>query len=30
MGPFLFNKVYSNAAQLATAVISDKNFKSIV
>ncbi|HTI60829.1 isocitrate lyase/phosphoenolpyruvate mutase family protein [Mucilaginibacter sp.] len=30
MGPFLANKVYENAARLATAVISDKNFKSII
>lgn len=30
MGPFLFNKVYDHAAQLATAVVSNKNFKSII
>jgi 2-methylisocitrate lyase-like PEP mutase family enzyme len=29
MGPFLFNKVYAHARQLAEAVISDNNFKSI-
>lgn len=30
MGPFLFNKVYSNAAELAKAVYSGKNFSSIL
>jgi 2-methylisocitrate lyase-like PEP mutase family enzyme len=30
MGPFLFNKVYKNAGKLAQAVISDKNFSSIL
>jgi len=30
MGPFLFNKVYDAAGKLAKAVISDKNFSSIL
>lgn len=30
MGPFLFNKVYAHAGELAQAVISDNNFKSII
>jgi 2-methylisocitrate lyase-like PEP mutase family enzyme len=30
MGPFLFNKVYDNAAKLAKAVINDKNFSAIL
>lgn len=30
MGPFLFNKVYDAAGKLARAVISDKNFSSIL
>ncbi|MDB5086091.1 MAG: hypothetical protein JWR09_85 [Mucilaginibacter sp.] len=30
MGPFLFNKVYDNAAKLAKKVISDNNFSSIL
>lgn len=30
MGPFLFNKVYDTAGKLAKAVISDKNFSSIL
>jgi 2-methylisocitrate lyase-like PEP mutase family enzyme len=30
MGPFLFNKVYSHAAELAKAVYSGKNFSSIL
>jgi 2-methylisocitrate lyase-like PEP mutase family enzyme len=30
MGPFLFNKVYNHAAELAKAVYSDKNFSSIL
>ncbi|MDB5129337.1 isocitrate lyase/phosphoenolpyruvate mutase family protein [Mucilaginibacter sp.] len=29
MGPFLFNKVYDNAAKLAKAVIDDRNFSSL-
>lgn len=30
MGPFLFNKVYTMAEQLATAVLQNKNFNSII
>lgn len=30
MGPFLFNKAYDNVSRLAAAVISDKNFLSII
>jgi 2-methylisocitrate lyase-like PEP mutase family enzyme len=30
MGPFLFNKVYENAGNLANAVSNDKNFSSIL
>jgi 2-methylisocitrate lyase-like PEP mutase family enzyme len=30
MGPFLFSKVYDNAAKLAKAVLSDHNFLSIL
>jgi 2-methylisocitrate lyase-like PEP mutase family enzyme len=30
MGPFLFNKVYNDAAQLSEAIITDKNFSSIL
>ena len=30
MGPFLFNKVYDNAAQLSLAITANKNFSSIL
>jgi len=30
MGPFLFSKVYSDAAAMAKAVIADKNFAAII
>jgi 2-methylisocitrate lyase-like PEP mutase family enzyme len=30
MGPFLFNKVYDNAAELAKAVIKDENLSAIL
>ena len=30
MGPFLFSKVYGNAAAIAKAVIADRNFLSIL
>ncbi|MDB5275778.1 MAG: hypothetical protein JWR61_733 [Ferruginibacter sp.] len=30
MGPFLFNKVYDNAAKLAKTINNDKNFSSIL
>ncbi len=30
MGPFLFNKVYANAGQLAKLILNDNNFSAIV
>jgi 2-methylisocitrate lyase-like PEP mutase family enzyme len=30
MGPFLFNKAYSLAGELAATVLRDKNFSSII